>query len=292
MSNGRKSTRSRGVEGKGLRRIGVLVLTLSGLLRVDSGQWWPLPAPGWSRHVTQVGRVDRVILQDGSQVDLNTDSEIKVRFTDRRREVLLLHGEALFTVERRPNWPFAVRAGVATVRAAGAKVSLRLREAGAVDILVMGGHIAIDNGNGVALRRVAYQRETGQPFATASAGELLSMNPTAVLSRVQLTSAALARRTAWIDGWLWFAKEPLPEALAEFNRYHRQRLVLVDPALASLEIGGRFRSTDLDGFLAALQHSFAIRRVSPTLMDTAVDTVYLSRRCGRAQQQCNWPLVQ
>jgi hypothetical protein len=67
-----------------------------------------------------------------------------------------------------------------------------------------------------------------------------------------------------MDGWIWFSKDPLPEAVAEFNRYHREQLVLVDPALARLEIGGRFRSTDLDSFIATLEHSFDVR-VCPRL---------------------------
>jgi ferric-dicitrate binding protein FerR (iron transport regulator) len=110
--------------------------------------------------------------------------------------------------------------------------------------------------------------------------------------RAQLPPAILKRRTAWTDGWIWFFKEPLPEAVAEFNRYHRERLVLVDPALARLEIGGRFRSTDLDSFIASLEHAFHVRATSPPVRGTGATTIYLTGSCGRAQQQCNWPMVQ
>ena len=96
----------------------------------------------------------------------------------------------------------------------------------------------------------------------------------------------MSRRTAWVDGWLWFAAVPLPEAIAEFNRYHGQRLVLVDPALARIRIGGRFRSSDLASFIATLEHSFGVRAVSTVVHGT--DTaVFLTERCRRAQQHCN-----
>jgi transmembrane sensor len=98
---------------------------------------------------------------------------------------------------------------------------------------------------------------------------------------------ALERRLAGTDGWLWFAAEPLPEAVAEFNRYQRRKLVLVDPRLAGLQIRGRFRSSDLDSFIATLERSFAVRTAYTALPGAGAATIYLSERCPRASQQCN-----
>jgi len=268
------------------------VLALCGVLRVDSSQWLPAPSPVWMAYVTHVGRVTRITLQDGSSVALNTDSRISVRFTGQRREVELVHGEALFDVVRHPDWPFVVRAGAAAIHAVGTKLSVRLRENDATDILVLEGGVDIDRVREPEFKRVTYVGQASPLALTAFAGELISVNSATVLNRMELTPAALTRRTAWADGWLWFAKEPLPDALAEFNRYHRQRLVLVDPALTGLEIGGRFRSTDLDSFIATLEHSFNIRRIPSVVHDDGVDIIYLAGRCRRARQQCNWPLVQ
>jgi transmembrane sensor len=275
---------------KGIRRLEVLILAVIAILRVDSDQWVPHPHPVWTLHATNIGGIQRVILQDGSQVDLNTGSEIKVRFTGGQREVVLTHGEALFTVVHQPGWPFTVRAGGATIRAVGTKFSVRLRDDAETEVLVIEGHIAIDGGRGVAAANLPHWRGATAFALIVSAGESVAVNSTTVLSRVKLPPAALKRRTAWMDGWIWFSKDPLPEAVAEFNRYHREQLVLVDPALARLEIGGRFRTTDLDSFIATLEHSFAVRTVSSAVRGTGA-TVYLTS-CRRAQQQCNWPMVQ
>jgi transmembrane sensor len=304
MSNRRKSP-WRGYPGRtGTRKLAALVLLLVSLARIDSGHWLPSAEPVWTPYTTNVGRTERVTLQDGSRIDLNTDSEIKVRFVRGERQIVLLHGEALFTVVHRPDWPFSVRAGVATIRAVGTKFSVRLRDDNEAEVLVIEGRIAIEGGRphvgewhsvpteGAAVARVGYSREVSPFPLLASAGELISVNSRTVLSRVELPPVALARKTAWTDGWIWFTKEPLPEAAAEFNRYHRQHLVLVDPALASLEIGGRFRSTDLDSFIATLEHSFNVRAVSSAVPGTADATIYLTGRCERAKQQCNWPMVQ
>jgi len=119
------------------------------------------------------------------------------------------------------------------------------------------------------------------------AGESISLQSNAVYAREKLSPAVLKRRTAWADGWPWFSTEPLPEAVAEFNSYHDQQLVLVDPRLASLEIGGRFRSNDLDSFIATLEHSFDVRATASADHGTGSAIIYLSERCLRAQQQCN-----
>jgi len=113
-----------------------------------------------------------------------------------------------------------------------------------------------------------------------------------VLSRVRLTPAALTRRTAWTDGRLWFAKEPFADVLAEFNRYHRQPVVLVDPALVHLDIGGRFRSADLDSFIATAGTFLQCPKDSSAIHDSDMDVVYVTGRCPRERYQCNWPLVQ
>jgi transmembrane sensor len=241
-----------------------------------------------------VGGIERLVLQDGSRVDLNTGSEIKVRFTGGQREVVLTHGEALFTVMQRADWPFSVRAGGATIRTVGTKFSVRLRDGDEAEVLVIEGRLAIDGGSASTVSTVA--RPHGAIPWIVSAGESIAMNfttaGTTLAARAKLPPAALKRRTAWTDGWIWFYQDPLPEAVAEFNRYHRQQLVLVDPVLARLEIGGRFRSTDLDSFIAALEHSFGVRAVSSAVRGTGATPVYLTGRCWRASQQCNWPMVQ
>lgn len=275
-----------------IRRLELLILAAISIVRVDSAQWLPHPDPVWTLYATNVGGIDRFILQDGTRVDLNTGSAIKARFTGGQREVVLIHGEALFTVVRRTNWPFLVRAGGATIHAVGTKFSVRLRGNDEAEVLVIEGRIAIEGGRGAPVANVL-RSQVQRPFTLiVSSGESIAMNSTTVLARATLAPTTLKRRTAWTDGWIWFFKDPLPEAVAELNRYHREQLVLVDPALGRLEIGGRFRSTDLDSFIAALEHSFDVRARPPVVHGTGAATIYLTGSCMRAEQQCNWSKVQ
>jgi transmembrane sensor len=45
-----------------------------------------------------------------------------------------------------------------------------------------------------------------------------------------------------------FDHTTLAEAVAEFNRYNRQKIVIADPQIAKLEIGGTFPSDDVKLF--------------------------------------------
>jgi transmembrane sensor len=197
---------------------------------------------------------------------------------------------------QRADWPFSVRAGGATIHTVGTKFSVRLREDDEADVLVIEGRIAIDEGSTAAVANVARPQGTTAFPLIVSAGESIAMNfttlGTTLAVRAKLPPAVLKRRTAWTDGWIWFYQDSLPEAVAEFNRYHRQQMVLVDSDLATVKIGGRFRSIDLDSFIAALEHSFGVRALSSVVRGTGATSIYLTGRCRRASQQCNWPMVQ
>src|SRR5207244_3085222 len=91
--------------------LAILMLAVISILRVDSARWVPLPDPVWTYYSTAVGGIERFILQDGTRVHLNTASALEARFTGGRREIVLIHGEALFTVVQRTNWPFSVMRG-------------------------------------------------------------------------------------------------------------------------------------------------------------------------------------
>ncbi|MBX2847768.1 MAG: FecR domain-containing protein, partial [Acidiferrobacterales bacterium] len=63
------------------------------------------------RYKTAVGEMSMVTLTDGSILQLNTNSEVLVRYSDTTRYVELLSGEVYFDVAKDPNKPFAVKVG-------------------------------------------------------------------------------------------------------------------------------------------------------------------------------------
>ena len=74
---------------------------------------------------TRVGEQRVIPLADGSSLSLDTDSRVRVRFTDRQRRIDLVEGQALFNVEHDAGRPFVVYAGKTRVTAVGTVFDVR-----------------------------------------------------------------------------------------------------------------------------------------------------------------------
>jgi transmembrane sensor len=215
---------------------------------------------------TQVGGFARARLTDGSTVELNTGTRLKVQMDDESRRVELLAGEATFSVAHDADRPFIVNAGEATVRAVGTRFNVR-RRAESVDVLVTQGKV-----------RVARARYPAGPEASNSA--LVSAGESALIAathieRAPVTPALADRALAWHHGSLEFESSTLAEIVAEFNRYNERRIVIDDPDLATMQIGGRFSATNPDGFVHVLT-DFGIRA-------DITDSEIVLRRASRTQ---------
>lgn len=192
---------------------------------------------------TAVGAVDTVSLDDGSQVTLNTASSIQVAIDERRRHVDLKQGEAFFQVAKDPDRPFTVTVGDQTITAIGTAFSARRLEDD-VRVTVTEGQVRLD-GPGV---------ETGQ---------VLTAGATAMATRkhliVKTVPAAEADKVlSWRLGYINFDNVPLEQAVAEFNRYTRETIVIEDPELAPMRVGGNFRVGNTPAFIWMLENGFPI----------------------------------
>jgi transmembrane sensor len=221
----------------------VTVLAITSLGGI--GAWYAVEQRNTQTYATEIGEFRRVVLEDGSTIQLNTNSQVRVRYSSRYRHVDLARGEALFTVAKNKEKPFDVEAGDTTVRAVGTAFSVRLHEAGAnerVDVVVSEGRVAINppSPQTYAAGSVATVRN-GRVAATTVEGE-------------DITS-----KLAWTTGRLMFQGEKLSDVVQEINRYNFRQLQVTDPDIAELRIGGTFQATDPDGFARALGATFGIK---------------------------------
>jgi transmembrane sensor len=192
---------------------------------------WPDTAPSYS---TGVGESRRIALEDGSTIQLNTDSHVRMTITSRRREAHLSRGEALFDIEYDAQRPFDVITQCGTMRALSTTFVVYARPNGTCDVVV-------ENGRVGASARSDYQTVSHHQLAfIADAVDVQ-----------QLTTPELQRRLAWTHGLLVFENTRLADAVAQFNRYNKTQLV-VDPRVENIAIGGRFIATRAREFAAAL----------------------------------------
>ncbi len=196
---------------------------------------------------TAIGENRSITLRDGSLLTLNTNSLVEVTISDQVRQLQLRRGEAHFEVAHDPSRPFTVRTDVHAVVAVGTAFNIRLKPAGAMDVLVTSGKVRV-TGSG--------EPSPAEPLVVA--GELLELKADGTQRLRQLDAAAVESRLAWRRGVLIFEGETLASALDEVSRYMATRIELADPALGARRIAGYFPTSDLGALFGSLRNYYGI----------------------------------
>jgi len=198
-------------------------------------------------YATRRGEMRVVPLADGSVVNLNTDSRMKVRYTATRRTIHLDRGEALFDVARDMARPFVVFAGDTEVKAVGTSFSVQRLADAPVQVLVREGVVEVDRGQGGFVRLNANMRAVAPLMDKAG----MPLIRTAAVAPVEVE-----RAVAWREGRIAFEGETLGQAVKDFQRYSDTRIVIDDPSIAREEVTGLFEANDPVGFAQAVATSF------------------------------------
>lgn len=206
---------------------------------------------------------DRLMLEDGSVVELNRGAHVTVQFTSGERRVRLDRGEAHFAVTKDTSRPFIVTAHGIDVRAVGTAFNVRM-DAAALEVLVTEGRVRVDGAHPAASSRGSRKDR----LAEAPLVPLLQARQRAVVSLLDrpepaqiatLTPGEIERVLAWQHRLLDFTAASLTEIVAEFNRRNVVQLVLVDSDLGRVRLSGSFRSDNIDGFVNLLEAGFGVK---------------------------------
>lgn len=233
------------------RRWLALAACVAGVAVVASGAWVALTRD--PVYVTGVAEQRSLSLDDGSKLELNARTRVRVRYTDQERRIDLLEGQALFRVAKNPSRPFIVHSGDAQVRAVGTQFDVHRRDSGTT-VTVIEGRVSVHADLESLRGGQAPAQSSGAADAVTnfqlSAGEQAVITETSVAKpiRPRVDSA-----TAWTKGELEFDETPLADAIEDFNRHSRVRLILDGPPPEGLSISGIYSSTDARAFVRFLR---------------------------------------
>lgn len=225
----------------------VVSLAAGVMLVVTLGVLGCLWLPGGSSFRTAIGAITAVPLTDGSRITLNTDSQIRIAVSEHERQINLGRGEAFFEVAKDPTRPFVVVAGHCRVVALGTRFSV-WREADEVRVVVTEGRVRVERSDAPA---------SDDPTTEIAAGSIAHAGDGGVLVEHKRLDE-VEETLGWRHGFLFFHDLPLIEAIAEFNRYNRNKIVIASPDIAAIRISGSFRSTNVSGFVHLLRDGFSI----------------------------------
>jgi transmembrane sensor len=188
---------------------------------------------------TAIGQIREVVLADGSVIFLNTNTKIRVQFTEKLRGISLLQGEAQFDVAKNKLRPFIVSAGDTRVRAVGTSFTVSMLPKRPIQVLVKEGVVELQRADAATAIPV---RASANIQAIAPSG--------APIVTVAVPDEKLARDLAWLRGRIALDNQRLDDAADEFARYSEVRII-VDPAVSDRTITGLFASNDPVAFARA-----------------------------------------
>jgi transmembrane sensor len=198
-----------------------------------------------SAYTTGIGEQRTIQLADGSTVELNARSSVRVHLTEQQRGVTLVEGQALFRVAKDKHRPFVVSAGDAQVRAVGTEFDVYRKKIATVVTVVEGRVETYDSLDA-----------SGAAPIVLSAGEQLTVMHHQVTKPTR-TDTSIA--TAWVQKRLMFEETPLSDVAEDFNRYNRRPLIIDDHALQMITISGVYSSTDPASLLNFLRSQASIQ---------------------------------
>jgi len=211
-------------------------------------------------YTTAVGEQRSVQLEDGSLLHLNTHSRVSIRYSARAREVRLIEGEALFEVAHDPTRPFRVISGTSLIQAVGTAFNVYRRE-NEVLVTVVEGKVEIESAAATGdFNSLPTGAQVPTPEAKAKplqGNRLLVAGEEADIQQggriVKHSTPDIATAVAWRQHRLIFRSNRLEEAAAEFNRYNKAKINIVDAAAAAQRISGTFNANEPAAFARFLE---------------------------------------
>ncbi|NOQ35619.1 MAG: DUF4974 domain-containing protein [Methylococcaceae bacterium] len=232
------------------------ISALSLLLAVSGGLYYEQQLE-FTSYSSSANQRHAITLNDGSQIDMNANTRLKVKLSLLQREIHLEQGEALFNVSHEWFRSFAVQTGDLEILDIGTRFNVIQREK-SVEVSVLEGEVQLNDDQNIedVSIRAGYSRHY---YADSSLSPVTRIKPKTV--------------TAWTKGLLIFDHTPLKKVVAEIERYHQLKFVFANRLLENETLSGTFKVTDLNGFLLALKTMLPI-----TIQHQDKQTIVLQNR--------------
>ena len=183
-----------------------------------------LPLRLQADHLTVVGERQRLQLEDGSKVLLNTNSAFSSTINDQQRVARLYQGEAFFDVPAHRGQPLEIDAGPVKASVHDTAFAVRYLD-GVTQVQVQRGDVDLRATRDDARIRL-------------SAGESIRIGPNGFDRPARLDAAT---DLAWVQGRLVFENCPMSQVLAELRRYYPGWIINNNEQLADVAVTGNYR---------------------------------------------------
>jgi len=212
---------------------------------------------------TAIGEQANYELSDGSIITLNTNSRVRVNYTESERLLMLDSGEVHVKVAHDLDRPLSIIVGNKVVQAVGTEFTIEITHDQRIELVVTEGVVVVgilDESDEKTSSDTP--RRLTQPSTIVGAGEtvLILGNDQNIesIKAEPIERDEIAVKLSWREGNLIFRGESLEEAVHEVGRYTAVEFVFLDEDTRAVRVAGLFKAGDVEGLLAALRHHFDI----------------------------------
>lgn len=259
------------------RRVNTLLAIAASLLLITLPIVWLVSAIRGQSIATDRGERREIVLEDGTILQIDPETQVRVRFERDLRRVHLDHGRALFRVAKNPRRPFLVETNIAVVRAVGTAFGVE-RAYDSTMVTVAEGKVAVAGSSPWfdSLRRepggndmdTSTHRFVGpqsgrngngrSPEVMLTADQQITVHGANAINEA-IRKVDSQQALAWAQGRLIFEDVPLMNVVAQFNRYNRMQIRIADNSLAHQSLNGTFNASDPESLIAFLRNVVPLR---------------------------------
>lgn len=246
--------------------LSAVAMGIAATLVVAFAQWGPSPFGATSKPevysatagdgldsvllATNIGEQLTRTLADGSTIEVNTDSEIRVELSDNQRSIYLLRGQAMFDVAHDASRPFVVFAGSRRVTALGTLFEVRMDNA-STQVTLLEGKVRVED------ITLTDDVSGGQPAA------IVELNPgerfaSADGAMTTVPASVIESDLSWREGRHIFYDAKISDIVTELNRYTTRKIKLMDPSIGELEASANFKLGSTLSLAATLEANFGL----------------------------------
>ncbi len=230
----------------GIAALGTLVSLSLWLLPLESDEF------EFQRIVTD--EYEYYELDDGSELDVNGNTELFISYNEEERFINMVRGEAFFTVAHDSKRPFIVSVEGNEFQAIGTAFNIKMEE-DSIEMIVTEGKV---------LSKIPEQKSSGvlrkpkkitHTKVVESGARLMLNNLTRERTphKEALPRDTIDRLLKWKPELLVFRSTALHNAVAEFNLRNSVKIQIVDHDIMDLRIDAAIRADKLDAFIHLLE---------------------------------------
>lgn len=209
-----KSNRHQKIRMTITRTLSALLFAVVGVTAYYSYDAWQNEPLMQMVATAEVGQIRSQVLEDGTRLLINSNSNVEITYTRRQRRVILKQGEASFNVAKNPDRPFIVDSGIAKVTVLGTRFAVN-KFSSKVRVSVERGTVRVEPGQYSSMNSWS-QNRNGDNVLTLRDNEVAEITIDGKTRRIQRPAAdAFSFET----GSIAFDQAGLEEIAETLSRY-------------------------------------------------------------------------